>query len=79
MIAKEFGVLPNQVADALRDDTEELTVNALPLLRYAEAYQAFKHAESEESLKPWRGSPIMEQVKRNVFDLHRKRLKERQG
>lgn len=79
MVAEAFHVLPSIVARDLDSDPEMLSLKVLPLLRYAEAYHVLKHADSKDTLKSWAGSKVMEEVKRNTFELHKERVKRRRG
>jgi len=78
VVAETFHVLPSVAAKDLDDDPEYLSLLCLPLLRYAEAYHAERHAESEDALKPWKGNPVMEDVLRNKFELHKERVAARE-
>jgi hypothetical protein len=50
-----------------------LSLVCLPLLRYAEAKQDFDHAKDAKDLARWKGSELMDAVKRNTFDLAKER------
>lgn len=39
------------------------------VLQYSEAYAAEKRAKSDDDMKAWKGSKVMENVLRNKFDL----------
>lgn len=75
ILADTFHVLPSQVARDLDRDPERSAIECAAMLRYAEAWRAFKHSKGPEDLKPWRDSKMMEQVERNTFDIHQERLR----
>jgi hypothetical protein len=77
-VAETFHVLPSVAARDLDEDPERLSLLCLPLLRYAEAKQAEENSKSEEELKAWKGSKIMEAVLENKFSLHKERIAKRQ-
>lgn len=80
VLAEAFHVTPYVVAQELLDDPEQLLLQCLPLLRYADAYHAYERAEDKvEDLKGWEGSSVMDDVERNVFELHKARVKKRSG
>lgn len=73
-LAKEFGVLPRVALDDLESDPEQLSLAALLLLHYAEAWSAFKHAKDKVADMPeWKGSEAMRVVEKNWFALARER------
>lgn len=72
-MAEAFHQLPSVVARDLDEDPEQLATACLSLLRYAEAYRAFKSAKDEKSLEHWKGSQTMEAVKINTLQLVRER------
>lgn len=74
VLANTYHVLPSQVARDLDRDPERSAIECAAMLRYADAHRAFRDTKSPDDLKPWRGSPMMEQVERNTFDLHQKRI-----
>jgi hypothetical protein len=63
-IAKEFGVLPSQVDRAVNQDPDQTDMKCLFLVRYHEAYAAYKRADAKE-LKKWKGKEVMAQVEAN--------------
>jgi hypothetical protein len=79
VIAKEFGVLPSVVARDLDSDAELMALVCLDFLRYSEAKSVFDNAESDEALKPWRGSEMMAMVKEHTFDIRGERLRARKA
>lgn len=66
-VADRFHVLPTVARDDLNSDPEQLSLQCLPLLGYAEAYRAWKRGRKSE-LKAWEGSPLMDLVKEIAFD-----------
>jgi hypothetical protein len=66
-VAERFHVLPTVARDDLNRDPEQLSLQCLPLLGYAEAYRAWKRGKKAE-LKSWEGSHFMDLVKENDFD-----------
>jgi len=54
------------VARALDSDPEQLDLACLPLLRYSEAFGAYRRGRKSE-LKAWEGSAMMAQVQENDF------------
>lgn len=75
-VGKEFGVLPSAVARDLDDDPEQLSLLCLPLLRYAEAWAAYRRANKAE-LKAWRGSAMMRKVEEIDFAIAEEQMRER--
>ncbi len=75
VVAESFHQLPSVVARDLDEDPERLALACLPLLRYAEAFGAFKAAKDEQSLEHWKGSSTMDAVKVNAMKLSAERRK----
>ena len=69
-IAKEFGVLPSEVARDLDEDPEQSALVCSELLHYAEAYSVFR-SNNKKMIEAWDGDTAMEAVKQNEFDLFR--------
>lgn len=67
--------MPSVVARDLDRDPEQLSLICLPLLRYAEAKAEFDHAKDDKQLERWRGSSVMDAVKKNTFELAQERRK----
>jgi len=73
-VADQFHVLPSVAARDLDEDPERLSLVAISLLRYAHAKAEFDAADSDDSLKHWKGSELMKTVKTNTFELHKARI-----
>lgn len=68
MAAKEFGVLPSQVARDMERDPRRLTITCFPLLSYSRCkaeYDAYKG--DDKQLEHWKGSATLEAVKENTM------------
>lgn len=65
--------MPSVVARDLDRDPEQLALACLPLLRYAEAKAEFDHAKDDKDLERWKGSTIMDSVRKNTFELTKER------
>ncbi len=68
-IAREFRVLPSEVARDLDEDPRQLSISCFYVLRYAEAKRALDTAKDPKSLEPWKGSKMMSEVKVNTRTL----------
>jgi hypothetical protein len=67
MVAKEWGITPQEAEREILDDPEQLAMACLPLLRYSEAHAAFKRANKRE-LGAWNDNPMMTMVMRFEHD-----------
>jgi hypothetical protein len=68
-IAEAFHVLPSVVERDLYDDPEQLSLECLSFLRYAEAKAAFDRSKDSKDLDAWSKSSVMEEVKANALGL----------
>ena len=78
-VAETFHQLPSVVARDLDRDPERLSLLCLHFLQYADAYDAEKRAQSDDDLKHWRGSEIMDMVVQNKYDFHKERVEARRA
>lgn len=69
--------MPSVAARDLDRDPEQLSLICIPLLRYAEAKAEFDAAKDDKALERWKGSTVMEAVRRNTFELAQERRKKR--
>lgn len=75
-IASEFHQLPSAVARDLENDPDRLSVEVLPLLRYADAKHAWDAAKgNSKKLEAWKDSKLMDQVRLNTNELHKERVR----
>jgi len=78
-IAETFHQMPTVVARDLDNDPAQLSLACLSVLQYAEAYAAEKRAKSDDDMKPWKGSRVMETVLKNKFALFTERRAAREA
>lgn len=69
VIAEAFHVLPTAVERDLYDDPEQLSLQCLSFIRYAEAKAAYDRSKDSKDLESWRKSNVMEQVMANTHEL----------
>lgn len=77
-IAKEFGVLPSVVARDLDNDPEQLSLECLKLLSYAEAKSVYDSG-NKHMIDSRKDSPVMQEVEKNDFALAEEMLAARAG
>ena len=74
-IAKEFGVLPSVVAKDLDDDPEQLSLECLKLLSYAEAKSVYDSG-NKSMIDAREDSPVMQEVIKNDFAMAEEKMLE---
>lgn len=81
-VADRFHQLPSAVARDLDEDPEQLSLECVPLLHYAEAKSVYDRAKDKSELGAWEDSPVMELQIDNYFQLakeKRERRRRREG
>jgi hypothetical protein len=73
-VAREFGVLPSVVAQALDRDPERIDLVCAELVQYAEAKLAYARAKDHKSRTELvRGSRLAAEVEANLFAIAKER------
>ena len=65
-VAQTYGVLPRVAERDLESDPEQLSLLCIPVMRYAEAFHAYRSA-NKARIAQWGSDPLMAEVTEREF------------